>query len=470
MTRREFLAASALLATGFIGGCGFRRLGRSRPRNLVLIISDTLRADHLTCNGFPASITPGIDALVRRGTLFTDVMSPAPLTGAAHASIMTGAYQTVHGVVGNGGEIPARVPTLAKTLQDAGWDTAAFVSNPVLRPSQLAGIERGFAVYDDDLPSMERNRPSPYRDARATTDSALRWLQNRTSGRLFLWAHYMEPHGPYEVPDDELLARLDELGSVPGEPDSLKVLSGNYGRKGIPKYQVMGDERQPLSYRRRYAARVAYVDGQICRLIRELGQQGLGYDTLLVFTSDHGELLGEHDYYFQHGITVLQPVLKVPLLLVGPGVPAGGRNATPANLVDVMPTALSLLDNEFDGYAEQSGGVSLQPAMEGKTPDEGVPHYAFCQRTKESCIRLGRWKYTLRQQGKPPIGVLNDLTRDPEEKEDLSSQAPEAASDLRGRLEELMAQAPDLLSKRKKSMPAMSSEDRERLKALGYLK
>jgi len=469
MTRREFLAASALATAGLMAGCGLRTLRNPKPRNLVLIISDTLRADHLTCNGFPANITPGVDDLARRGTIFTEVMSPAPLTGASHASVMTGAYQTVHGVVGNRGKIAAGVPTLAEILQASGWDTAAFISNPVVTPPYLAGIERGFGIYNAELPSMERNRPSAYRDAKDTTEAALAWLGQRNTDRFFLWVHYMEPHGPYEVPESEFLDRVQEMARAPEEPESLEILSGDYGQGGIPSYQVLEGEQDPLKYRRRYAARAAYVDGQISRLIRELRQMKVEDETLLVFTSDHGELLGEHDYYFQHGITLLQPVLCVPLIFAGPGVSEGRTVSAPIGLVDVMPSLLELFGLVSEELTEQMQGTSLLSTLSGAKPHSNGAYYAICERQKTWCVRRGRYKYTLGTKGRAARGLLTDLVADDTEEKDWSRELPDIARELRERLEAFTATAPDLLSGKRRNAPALSQEDRARLKALGYL-
>ncbi len=468
MTRRDFLAASTLVTAGLMAGCGVRIPRTRKPSNLVLIISDTLRADHLTCNGFPASVTPGIDALARRGTLFTDVLSPAPLTAAAHASIMTGTYQTLHGVPGNRGAIASGVSTFPEMLQAAGLETAAFVSNPVLQPEHLAGIERGYEVYDADLPSMERNRPSPYRDAQDTTEAVFHWLQTRSAGRFFLWVHYMEPHGPYEVPEPHLLDRVRGILRSPDEPDSLRVLPGNYGTGGIPKYQVLEDERDPLVYRRRYAARVAYVDREIQRLTQELRRLELESETLIVLASDHGELLGEHGYYFQHGITLLQPVLRVPILFAGPGVPAGGRPAVPASLVDLAPTMLDFLGLEPDSFTNQFQGISLRPAIEGQPDGDAVPHYAFCERTRESCIRIGRSKLTVATTGAEVRRTFVDLDGDPEERSNIAHDRPDLVNDLEDRLQQFttVSSGPE---SRPPALPTLTEEDRARLRSLGYL-
>ncbi len=470
MTRRDFLLASAALSAGLLTGCGLRLRRRRRRANLILIVSDTLRADRVGCCGSGLGLPPHVDSVARRGIVFTRVLSSAPLTGAAHASLMTGTYQTRHGVVGNRGTVAEGLPTLAGVLQARGYGTAAFVSSNVVTPRHLAGIERGFNLYDDELPDVERNRPSSaYRDARHTTASVLEWLQSQQDDAFFLWVHFIEPHGPYEVPDSSFLELVHDLPHLPAEPASLPVLRGNYGRGGIPKYQVLGDEREPFQYRARYAARTAYVDDHIGQLLSAVNRLGVMDDTVVAITSDHGELLGEHNYYFQHGITVLRPVLHVPLVLAGPGIESARRLSAPVGLVDVMPTVLDLTDMGSEDLAAQMQGTSLQPLLRGGAGDAERARYAICGRTKEWCVTLGRHRLTLRQTKKGFSAKLVDLQADPEERKDVSATQPETAAKLRGLLDEFMDTAPDLLSRKPKQAPALSEEDKRRLKALGYL-
>jgi arylsulfatase A-like enzyme len=281
----------------------------------------------------------------------------------------------------------------------------------------------------------------------------------------------MEPHGPYEVPQAELLDLVSSLSRAQDGPESLGVLAGQYGQGGIPQYQVLGDERDPLNYHRRYAARVAYADRQVSRLIQHLRRLKLDDETLLVFTSDHGELLGEHDYYFQHGITLLQAVLHVPLIIVGRGVPPARIVPEPISMVDLMPTVLDLVGLTETGAGDLSRGTSVHPLLVGTEQVKDRPQYAVCQTDRTWCIRYGRYKYTIGEKGRSRLGVLCDLSTDHKEERDRSTDVPEATKDLKSRLEEFRAQAPDLLSPHGGDTSLLlSDEDQRRLKALGYLR
>lgn len=469
MNRREFLAASACTAASFLFGCSWhRRQKRNVGPNLILVVSDTLRADHLSCCGADPPLTPFIDDLAGRGALFKAAMSPAPLTGAAHATLMTGTYQTRHGVVDNGGRIPKALPTLAQVCWDAGYETAAFVSNPVLDPGELRGIDRGFATYDATLPSVERNRPeSLYREGSDTSEAVVSWLRHKAKTPFFLWVHYMEPHGPYELSDLKLRDLVDNLPLIPGEPERLPLLRENCQPGGIPAYQVLGDERDPREYRLRYAARAAYVDRQVGRLLDELQALGLDDDTVVAFTADHGELLGEHGWYFLHGITLYGPVLRVPFVLAGPGVTSGSF-ASPVGTADVMPTMMDLLGIESETAQAHLQGRSLIPVMEG-TSREDVPIYAISSRGKEWSVRLGPLKYTMSEENNTGREGLFDLGTDPAETRDISRERPQEAARMRRELVAFMAENQGVLGGKTTEAPSLSEEERQRLKALGYL-
>jgi len=465
MTRRGFLLAYAAASASLLLGCGRLPFGRRRP-NLILIVSDTLRADHLGCYGSQLSLTPNMDKLAHRGVLLENLLSCAPVTGAAHASLMTGTYQTRHNIFGQGGVINTSLRTLAEMCRTEGMRTGAFVSNPALLPTWLVGIDRGFDSYDAKLPAMEQGRASSYRAAPATTAQAIAWLRQQKDRQFFLWAHLQEPHGPYDVVDEATLKRIGRL-TRPGEPASLPALPVDAGTGGIPLYQALGEERNPAVYRSRYAARAAYADTYVGQLLTEVARLGLDDDTYVVLTSDHGELLGEHDYYFQHGVTVLQVVLHVPFIVAGPGLTGGRRISTRAGTVDLMPTLLELLD--INGPADQLQGQRLAPLIRGRVDAEPAPRFAMCDTEREACVVVGNRKYSMRDSAKGRVGKLVNLAADPLEEHDLSSQDTARAADLRGMVESFIKGSPSP-PEAGGQRAQLSEEDRRRLKALGYTK
>lgn len=468
-TRRAFLSTSLLAGAGALLGCG--RIARARPRapSLVLIVNDTLRADHLGAYGCVQRLTPALDRLAQRGTVFRQCMSSAPLTAPAHCSLLTGAYQGRHGVICNGGTLAPGLSTLAERLAAVGYVTAAFVSNPVLRPSEIAGIDRGFTVYDTQMSEVERNRSLPYRPATDTVRAATSWLQQFQADQpFFLFVHLQEPHGPYDLPDHprahEAPARLPRAD----DPATLPMLAGNYGRDGIPAYQRLGDERDPSVYRARYAARVAYADAEVAELMAAVERTGRGDEALVVFTADHGELLGERGYYFQHGISVLQPVLHVPLILAGRDVPAGARRDALVGNTDVMPTVLDLLGVPIERRDEEVDGVSLVAMLRDDVAGVERPRYAFVDRDGEAAVYWGRYKLSSTALASGPGERLVDVVRDVAEERDLRAAMPEKARRLSVLLSPFAARMRPLVASACVRPGGVSDEQRRRLEALGY--
>jgi arylsulfatase A-like enzyme len=217
------------------------------------------------------------------------------------------------------------VPVLAEALRAAGYATGAFISNWTLK-QHLAGTHRGFERYDEEFNRERNSFGAVERDAADVTHAALRWLESAPADRpVFLWIHYSEPHSPYEM----------RAQYAPKAAEGAK-----------------GDS--PGSRRLRYSSEIGYVDSWIGNFLARAEKRLQPDSTLLVFLSDHGESLGEHDYW-GHGKNTHWPNLRIPLILRGPGIPAGRRVAAGASIVDVLPTLLDLL------------GLAPLPGAEGRT-------------------------------------------------------------------------------------------------------
>lgn len=367
-----FLVAPAL-AAGLLGGCGSDP-GPQRAERVILISCDTLRADHLGVYGYDRPTSPRLDAFARQCVVFDEAYSCAPMTQPAVSSLLTGRLPSEVGTTpGNIDVMPASVTTLAERLELQGMATAAVVSNFILRrlpPSQGdVGVQQGFAHFDDEMEAGEAVRAHvKERIAADTTDAALAWLGERPSDEFFLWVHYQDPHGPYTPPPE-----YAELFAGPGSDRTLELGPNQFGEGVLPNYQALGDERDPAVYRDLYDAEIRYFDTELGRLLDALEGEGLLDGALVVFTSDHGEALGEHDFWFCHGESVHREVVRVPLLVRWPdgAVPAHQgqvdaegwrRRGDVASHLDVVPTVLHALDL-FD--AEARGRSLLEPAPEG---------------------------------------------------------------------------------------------------------
>jgi arylsulfatase A-like enzyme len=404
-----------------------RETGPPRPTptgpSVLLVTVDTLRADRVGAYGAGDARTPTLDKLARQGVRFQTAIAVTPITLPSHASILTGLYPPRHGVRHNGiYRLEAGIETLAERLRAAGYSTAAVVGAYVL--ARRFGLDQGFDLYDDRM-SSKRALAGGYleRTAGAVTDRALQWL-DATSRPFFLWVHYYDPHAEY-APPPPFAARF---------PD------------------------------RPYQGEIAYVDSELGRLIDALRASGRLEDTLVVVTSDHGESLGEHGEAF-HSYTLYDATLAVPLILRGPGIPAGRAVGGVVSGVDVAPTVLALLGvaalREADGRdlsllwqtgADPPSGAAYAETLATEIDHGWSPLFA---------IRSPRHHYV--RAPRPELYAVRD---DPSELRNLLEGASEPASpvatDLARRIDAVLER------ERRREPEALDAKTRERLAALGY--
>jgi arylsulfatase A-like enzyme len=347
------------LGIGWLG-CARTDAPGDRP-NVLLITVDTLRADFLSSYGFQAKTSPNIDALAAQGVVFDRAIATSSATAPSHASIMTSRYTRQHSISYRNGDTTLQgVKTLAEVLRNAGYATAAFVSNVVL--DRRTGLGLGFDVYDDELPSPELNRPFIFeRIAEQTTTRALGWLEALESGPFFLWVHYQDPHGPYAPPEAYTgRVRLHRTA----EEKALPLLEDNMGFNGIPVYQVLPGLSLPSEYMSRYADEIFYTDHWIGELLQSVDSHRSGRDAIVLLTSDHGESMGENDFYFVHYKATTPPEAHIPMILRAPGLRAE-RRSDAVSLVDVMPTLLELVGLE---PPLPMSGLALGPLLRKQRP------------------------------------------------------------------------------------------------------
>ncbi len=334
------------------------------PQNLVFISLDTTRRDHLSVYGYERQTTPALERLARRGALFANAFAQQNRTLPSHASMLTGLYPHGHGSVSNKHPLDAGRTTLAETLGAADFRTAAFVNGYTLKSKW--GLAQGFEVYDDDFEGISRRGELALR--RAT-----RWLQARAPDeRFFLFLHLYDAHGPYQIP--------------PGGRIAFKSETRGPRLEAIPKYQQLHARGgEPLvylgDYVDRYDSLLLYQDEIVASLLDEIDLE----TTLVVVVADHGETLGERARPLNHGASLYEEEIRIPLLVAGPGV-AARHVETPAETVDLMPTLLDLLAVPMPAAprsapAGELDGTSLAPLLRrpaggrpaGGRPAEGRP-------------------------------------------------------------------------------------------------
>jgi arylsulfatase A-like enzyme len=437
---------------------------RTPPRHVVLVTVDTLRADRLGLYGHDQPTSPWIDALARESVVFENALATCPATAPSVASLLTGLHRAAHGVIRNSERPLARdVRTLAEILKAHGWRTAACVANPVL--DAQFGFARGF----DDFSVPPASTPGGVRGATVVAEAA-RLLDAAGDAPLFLWLHLMDPHGPYLPPEPYGALFAAEDYRWPGETD-LPVARSNYVLRMIPRYQAVGTSRAAADYRARYDGEIRYTDDNVRAIVSLLRARGLWDDTLFVLTADHGESLGEHGYYFQHGWFAYDDALRVPLLLRTPGLlPAGRRVAATVSLVDVTPTVLDLLGVPA---AEPIEGRSLLPLVGGPDRDRA----AFAQTYYGHglvALRRGRFKYIATQlpdrDGREPAvrEELYDLTTDPGETRNLAPSRVALVRELGGKVRAWLARQGEQ-GRPPAEVAPVDPRTEGQLRALGYV-
>jgi len=435
-----------LILSGALAGCG----PSAPPRAVVLVTCDTLRADRLGCYGCPRATSPNLDALAREARVYEAAWSTAPLTGPALSALLTGRMPEELSLSDNRNVLDGAATTLAERLSAVGVDTGAVVSNWVLRKrAELpeAGVQQGFAAFDDRMTAREPSRPDlKERLAPDTTDAALAWLDARDASRpFFLWVHYQDPHGPYTPPPECL-----ETPAPTDEP-ALAVGPDEKGRGALPRYQVVDDERRPAVYRARYEAEIRFFDRELGRLLDGLRARGVLASALLVFTADHGESLGERGYWFSHGQHLHRELVQVPLLVRAPGG-APGRVTQAASHLDLFPTVLSFFGLE----PGETRGLDLLSS--GLPAERVVPQFL-----RGAWSASGAHERVLFENG---ALRLYDLTSDPREERDLAAERPARARELAA-AHHAFATSP-ALTPLAAAQPAHDAQAESELDALGY--
>ncbi len=331
---------------------------------MVLVVVDTLRADHLGAYGHPRDTSPELDAWSAQGRLYERAWSTSSWTLPSLASILTGRAPARHGAVAMlplpaenplFGRLHESVPTLAEAFRAAGYATAAFVNNPYLTP--LLGLDRGFDVYDHETGS---NRQA--RRADAMVDRALAWLVGQGERPVFVLLHLLDPHMNYDAPPPHR-GRFT-AGSASGL--RLPVQGVAELRRGRRPRRAGGGALRAEDRRfvaAAYAEEVAWVDTQLGRLRRALEARGVLERGVVALAADHGEELFEHGG-FEHGHALWEEVVRVPLVFWGAGV-TPGRERAPVSLVDVAPTLLEAVGLPVP---ERLDGLSLWPNLSAGEP------------------------------------------------------------------------------------------------------
>ncbi len=411
-----------------------------RP-NLVLISVDTLRPDHLGVYGYARPTSPTFDRLAGEGVLFTNAVAPSTWTLPSHATMLTGVTPFRHGAVSKSTPMTKGVIPLAKRLRAQGYATIGIVNGVYLSPN--FGFRRGF----------DRYLPKARSKWRVHHDTVLHVLRNVKRRPVFFFLHYMRVHDPYNpLPRDDRFRR-PYTGSV---PNALRPIMRAWRAGGMKGPVISDADRDHLVDL--YDGSIRSMDALLAEVLEAVDALGSA-PTYVILTSDHGEEFLDHQM-LGHGPSLYEEALRVPLMIRGPGLPAGRRMDGLVGLVDVVPTVLDLLGLP---PAPRLDGRSLRPYWERETdPDPGRALVLRTSFIDGTAVRVGMRT----RSGKLVIHRARetthyfDLDRDPGEMAGRPD-APEVAP-LREKIEGLRVVQTG-------TAVTLSPEEAEQLRALGYM-
>jgi arylsulfatase A-like enzyme len=430
--------------------------------NVVLLTIDTLRADHLGSYGYGRPTSPAIDALAARGALFERSFTHWPKTRGSFVCMLTGRYPSVNGYSKEHPTLLDHNPTLASVLRDAGYLTVAAVDNPNVAAS--LGYSKGFERYRETW--EEADLTTEMDRTRAITQAAREVFAGSNPQRPFLlWLHYVNPHTPYTPPPPYDSAFVD-ADTRAGE--SLPLVDGLHG--GIPKQWAHEGEDRLAYYIAQYDGEIAAVDHEVGEVLSALTAAGLDEDTVVVLTSDHGESLGEHGYFFDHGENLFDPSLRVPLIVRVPGGSPGVRSGSLTSTLDVVPT---ILDAVKVSYPADLGGRSLLGDVQGGSLRSRAR--LFAQNDRNLSAAWGtRYKVIATPTDDGVAHALYDREKDPAEVRDVAQARPYDFQVERQALGDYLdARGREWISTQRRlqghdAVAQVSAEACEKLKALGY--
>ncbi len=370
--------------------------------NIVLFTIDTLRADHLECYGYDRVKTPNINRLASEGILFEHNIVQAPLTLPSHSSIFTGTHPLYHGIRDNGGfYLEEKHITLAEVLKTNGYSTGAFVGAFVL--DSRWGLDQGFDYYYDnfDLTKYKTvSLDSVQRRGDEVLAEACKWLEKNSQDKFFAWIHLYDPHTPYNPP----------------EPYKTQYNGRRFGL---------------------YDGEIAYVDLLMGDFRNFMEEKNLMEKTLIIFTGDHGESLGEHKES-AHGFFIYDSDIRVPLIIRFPENKFQGSVITnQVRSIDIMPTILNMLGGRSP---ESVQGESMLPLILEKQGGEALsaysetywPRYHYGWSELKS-LRKGQYKFI-----DAPKPELYDILEDPGELNNLVNKKAALGHEMKRELEALI--------------------------------
>jgi len=422
--------------------------------NILFIVVDSLRSDHLGVNGYERNTSPNIDRLAKEGVFFTNAICTIPRTSPSIASLLTGLYPHSHGLrFLFTHKLNPNVATLQEILQSHGYNT---IGNDI--EINNTGIEKGFDAFNllrwriinKIKRTLKRSINWRYKVdvAETLTNFAIKTIDKLKGKKFFLYLHYVGLHWPYtpQKPYDEMFD-LDYKGK-----HTFNEVNGRISREDMIFNNSFSREENEHAIAH-YDGSIRYVDFQIGRLLNHLKRLNLTDNTLIILTADHGECFGEHNLYFGHGEYLYDEGIKVPLIIKHPKL-LKKKIESQVQSTDIMPTVLEILNIPL---IDDIDGVSLIPLI---NEEKKVREYTFAESGRSFCkqnkrtyikgikgkwrmIRTDEWKLIYIPHPEKDIYELYDIKDDLGETRNLIDKETEMADGLRKELFKWMKKSKD---------------------------
>lgn len=461
----------------------------NRP-NIIIVLADALRPDHLSCYGYHKSSSPNLDNFAEECILFKSAFSASPSTVSSVPSILTGLYPSLHGTGVDGNVLTLRkgIPALPEVLKKEGYTTVGLNTNPLMAGEH--GYNRGYVSHFDLFPLKKKTRlfgateytpegfpkeestefNQPYVCSRGVNKQVAEWLKNDGRQPFFMWIHYMDTHSPY-LPREPYFSQYSNDKSKGQIVSFMKQLNQIYERLHRDSDLITREERALILDC--YDSEIRYFDESFNNLLILLKSHNLLSNTVMIVTSDHGEEFWEHGRW-GHYVRMYDINLHVPLLLKYPCLTSKGKRISKqVRNIDIFPTIIDILNIKPEYYLS---GISLLPFVDNENLAPEIPVLsegggvirlstkAYIDRMYS--LRTPRWKYikNVTQNEKQ----LYQLQNDPLELRNVvhESYAQDTIRNLDLKIDGLLKSAAK--SKEEISLPKLDSQIIERLKALGY--
>jgi arylsulfatase A-like enzyme len=446
----------ALAVVASINGAAFiakQQAPQEKP-NVIVILLDAVRFDHLGCYGYPRPTSPTIDAFAKEGLMFTQAISQSSYTKPVIASLFTSLYPSQHSVFRNtrhdaqgnfiSDVLDDSFLTMAEYLHAADFNTVGFLEQAQLR--HYMGFAQGFCFYKPDMgPAPEINR------------GFFQWLPINKHRQFFAYLHYLDAHAPYVPPTEyrDMFGSFDQAATFPERVKDWQKFKAEVTDGNLTLTPSDGEHLKAL-----YDAEIRALDENLAALFAKLKKENVYENSLIILTADHGDEFLDHGSV-DHAHTLYDELLRVPLIIRFPKSASQGTIHAQVQTIDILPTILDVLKLPADPHWM---GRSLLMYQNGANGHEPAP--VFSERADLISLRSGTHKYIYNTELK--TGELYDLQNDPGEKNDISAAEPQIANRMQGEvlqwLETMRKATP------KESGVTIDQHSVKELRSLGYIR